>query len=143
MKPRVILLEDDELIRDSLTRFLSRKGYDVIHSPDPSICPVLQRYRNGEIQDEIYGDYLLTDNNMPVLSGLELIELQMKIGCKSAIANRAVMSATWEESDIAKAKRLGCEVFHKPLDLKEVLSWLERGKESLCRDRKLVSLSTE
>lgn len=140
MIPRVILLEDDDLIRISLTRFLSQRGYEVVNSPDPSICPILQKFRNGHFQNEFFGDFLLTDNNMPVLCGLELIEMQLTAGCQGIIPHRAVMSATWDEDSLAKAEKLGCEVFHKPLDLADVLDWLERGKQALCRDRKLVAL---
>jgi len=140
MRPRVILLEDDDLIRTSLARFLSQRGYEVIISPDPSICPILQKFRSGHFQDEFFGDFLLTDNNMPVLCGLELVEMQMKAGCKGLVPNRAVMSATWSEEDMAKAETLGCTVFNKPLDLDDVLDWLEKGKQALCADRKLVSL---
>ena len=140
MKPRVILLEDEELIRFSLQRYLMGKGYEVISASDPSICPIFQKFRDELFQDELFGDFLLTDNNMPFMNGLRLIELQMEQRCMERVLYRAVMSAAWTEEDLAKAARAGCKVFHKPLDLEEVLDWLERGEKSLCKDRKLVPI---
>lgn len=140
MIPRIILLEDDELVRMALTRALSRRGYEVVSSPDPSICPVCRKFQSGGFGGRVLGDFLLTDNNMPFLNGLDLIAMQVEQGCKGGIRNKAVMSAAWEDEDLEKATQLGCQIFHKPLDIAEVFSWLERGKQSLCADRELVPL---
>jgi len=140
MNPRVILLEDDELIRIALTRYLTNRDYEVVSASDPSICPIFQKFGDGLLEDQLFGDFLLTDNNMPFMNGLRLVELQVGKECTGGVLYRAVMSASWTEEDIANAERVGCQVFHKPLDMEEVLAWLESGKESLSKDRKLVPL---
>ena len=140
MIPRIILLEDDELVRMALTRALLRRGFEVVSSPDPSICPVFRKFQSGGLGEKVLGDFLLTDNNMPFLNGLDLIAMQVEQGGRGGIRNKAVMSAAWDDDDLEKATRFGCQIFHKPLNIAEVYSWLERGKQSLRADRELVSL---
>jgi len=66
MPPRILLVDDDDFVRDSLYMLLESAGYEVLsasNAPDgltifrQSIRPV---------------DLLVTDYNMPQMSGLEL-----------------------------------------------------------------------
>ena len=68
MKPTVVLVEDEEMIRGLLTEVLKRTGYEVLSCayPEEGIA-VCQQYP-GRI------DLLLTDVVMPGMSGPELVE---------------------------------------------------------------------
>jgi CheY-like chemotaxis protein len=65
--PRTVLIVDDEeVMRDLLTRILERAGYSVFAETDGD--KGLQRCREGDI------DVVVTDMMMPAMNGLELIE---------------------------------------------------------------------
>jgi DNA-binding response OmpR family regulator len=140
MLARVVLIEDEDLLRDGLERSLRRKGYEVVSVSDPSFCPAFMKSENACTTEQPCGDFILTDNNMPTISGLDFIEMQIKKGCKGAVSNAAVMSAFWSEDDLLKAQKLGCKIFNKPLDLRELLTWLDMSKKALNPDRKLIPL---
>jgi CheY-like chemotaxis protein len=63
--PTVLVVDDDEIMRDLLTRILSRAGYDVVAANDGD--GGLARFREGDI------DVVITDMMMPAMDGLELI----------------------------------------------------------------------
>jgi hypothetical protein len=53
------------------------------------------------------------------------------------------MSADWNETDLKRAAKLGCKVFHKPFDLEELLEWLDDCREEIDHNRVLAKWSTE
>ena len=140
MKQRIIVLDDDSGIRHSLTILLGRYGYEVISSPDPTLCPVFIGPDKSCPHEDVCGDFLLTDNQMPKMTGLEFVEHQKLRGCKGLIANKAVMSGSWSAEEIEKAEELGCKIFIKPVLVEEILEWLNKQKISISPDRKLADL---
>jgi len=142
MKTRIIIFEDEYLIRYSLTSKLSKRGYEVLSFSDPTFCPAVYKSepKCPNPDGSVCCDFLLTDNNMPNMMGLEFIEQQIEKGCKGVFKNKAVMSAAWSAEDLAKAESLGCKVFHKPLDFEAILDWLAEGADLLEEDRQLISL---
>jgi DNA-binding response OmpR family regulator len=64
---RILIVEDDEIIRAIVSHAIGQLGYDV------------DTAENGELAWEKLNlqnyDLLITDNNMPRLTGLELVEL--------------------------------------------------------------------
>lgn len=141
MKPKVIIFEDEYLINYSLTKKISANGFEVLSFSDPTECPIFfgPEQKSQEDFDLVRGDYLLTDNRMPNMTGLEFVEQHMQNGWNGVFMNIAVMSAAWSDRDIVKAKKFGCEVFNKPLSIEEILVWLGKGKCLLEEDRRLVS----
>ncbi len=51
------------------------------------------------------------------------------------------MSTTWSEADWQYARKLGCRLFGKPFDLKEMLEWLVDCSKKIDADRKLFNWS--
>lgn len=140
MKLRILVLEDDEVTRKSLALLLRKYGYEVIDAPEPTLCPI---YLSAETcsHEDVCGDFLLTDNRMPKMSGLEFIEAQSQKGCKGVIGNKAVMSGFWSVEEREKAEKCGCKIFKKPFHIEEVIEWLEERKNFISPDRKLAILS--
>ena len=66
MKYRILLVEDDELSVKIYSRLLTKWGFEVHYANDGYLA--LQM-----LQDQTY-DLLLTDNQLPFMSGLELLE---------------------------------------------------------------------
>ncbi|MEJ2199757.1 MAG: response regulator [Desulfuromonadaceae bacterium] len=141
MKPRIILLEDNESSRFCLVLLLEQKGYEVVHAPDPTICPVYSNPAGTCPHEHPCGDFLLTDNDMPKMTGLEFIEAQVSRGCKGAATHKAVMSGSLRQAEREKAEALGCKIFTKPIRMEDVFGWLNQKKQQLPPDRKLTDLS--
>jgi two-component system response regulator HydG len=67
----LLVVDDDEAVRLSLERTLTREGYGVVLAPDGQAA--LDRLRQGGI------DLLLSDLKMPGLTGLELLKLAKEV----------------------------------------------------------------
>lgn len=125
MNPRIIIFEDEDLVRIALKRVLLSKGFEVFSYSNPTLFLAADEICPHELRQ---GDFLLTDNHMPNMSGLDFIEKQTELGCKSMLSNKAVMSASWSDENLEKAKSLGCKIFHKPFAITEILDWLDKQK---------------
>ncbi len=107
---KILLLEDDKLLNDSISRYLSIKGHSV------------QSFRDGEsaldsINESCY-DLLILDINVPNISGLTLLEIlnERKIQIPTIF-----ISAIIDIDDISRAFDLGChDYLKKPFHLKEL-----------------------
>lgn len=129
---RVFIFDDQELIRHLAKDILEANGYEVYTFSYPFNCELCQCADGNACADVI-----ISDVNMPNTTGLEFIENQINTGCK--IENIALMSGSWSESGLEKAKRLGCKVFHKPFDIKEMTKWLENCEKNTDSSRILAS----
>ncbi len=99
MRPRIIVFEDDEASRNLLTLVLERRGYEVISSPDPTLCPIYSNLGESCPHEDACGDFLLTDNRMPRMTGIDFVEVQSQRGCKGIVKNKAVISGTWSPEE--------------------------------------------
>ena len=116
---RALVFEDEEGLMEILARILERRGYEVVAFRDPSTCPL---YSGGACFSAC-ADILITDLRMPNVSGLEFLDHQFKQGC--SIRNVALMSGAWSFEDIHRAEKLGCRVFKKPFNVKDLDDWLD------------------
>jgi len=128
-RPRVIIIDDDESVRQLLGRFLSKRGYEVHSFSDPSFCHVYRKHEGGCENHHACADVLITDYKMPHMSGIELLKQQCANSCKQHCSNKAVISGMLTGDEKALISSLGATVFHKPFTLKEIEAWLaEREK---------------
>ena len=128
-KPRVILFEDDRSIRKMLKLIFEENGLEVITYENPSLCP-LQHSHDCQCSDmEICADIVITNVDMPKVSGLDFIESQMKKGCK--ISNVAIMSGSWGRKNTDRASDLGCAIFSKPFLPSDIKEWIEKCLEEM------------
>jgi CheY-like chemotaxis protein len=142
-KARVIIIDDDPGCRALLELLLKQKGYEVISLSDPTACPLYAGPQCTCPQDQACGDFLLTDNRMPGMTGIEFVERQMQRGCKGIIGNKAVLSGTWSEQELAQAKLLGCRVFDKPFKLNDIVAWMNDREQRILPGRKLVTFDSD
>lgn len=138
MKFRAIVIDDDQSCRSLLAMFLRQRGYEVICLPDPTACPLFEDEDCTCLQEEVCGDFLLSDNRMPGMTGLEFIDRQVRGGCKGVVGNKALLSGSWQPAELEEAERLGCQVFDKPYRTHEIAAWLDRRERFIPADRKLV-----
>jgi DNA-binding response OmpR family regulator len=119
--PRILLVDDFVEIRELLSTMLTRLGYEVDVASDgasgwDAFCS--KRY-----------DLLITDNDMPILSGIELVRRVRAIPDKLPVI---VISgfAPWEDADVNSLLRPGAFI-EKPFSfptLKAEVEQLTNGK---------------
>ena len=122
-KIKAIVIDDDELIRLTLESVLKKRGYEVQSYSEPMFC---LNYLDHECICNLNSpctDIIITDLNMPSVNGLAFIEHQIQNGCK--VDNIAVMSGYWSDQTLEKAIMIGCQIFEKPFDLKDLHQWLD------------------
>jgi hypothetical protein len=74
---------------------------------------------------------------MPTMEGLKSIKDRIDKGCK--VKFRALMSTVWSEADWQYAQKLGCRLFRKPFELKEMLEWFDGCTKQIDTERKLFN----
>jgi CheY-like chemotaxis protein len=140
MRLRIIVVDDEEVIRDVLKDFFTALGHEVLTSTEPLTCPI---YTGGECPcapGEVCGDFLITDNRMPRMSGIQFIQNQIRAGCKGITANKAIMSASFTDDELEQVRRLECRVFLKPFSLAEIEKWVNENRKNIDPDRRLRDL---
>jgi len=136
LKPRILVFEDNDMIRSTLKAALTEKGYEVHTFSDPAMCPLYHGVDHDCRLDHPCSDIIISDINMPFENGLVFIENRLKKGCQVKI--RALMSSDWNESDFRDAENLGCKTFSKPFDLEAMLSWLADCRKKI-DDKRVLS----
>ncbi len=117
MNKVILVIEDEELIRQDLVRTLQLTGYDVIDAA------------NGEQgllrAQEVLPDLIISDIMMPKLSGFDVLkELQKEP--VTAVIPFLFLSAKSEKFDIRDGMNLGADHYiTKPYDIDELLSAVE------------------
>lgn len=121
-KRRVILYDDDPAILEMLTLFFQELGYEVIAYSEPVDCAV---YNENErcIVERPCADIVITDFEMPRMTGLELLERQVRRGCHLDSRNKAVFSGNLDPARTEAIRKLGCAVFHKPCRMSTLAAW--------------------
>ncbi len=113
MVSRILLVEDNELNRDMLSRRLIRHGYVVDMAFDG---------KEGVIKaKEILPDLILMDMSLPVMDGWEATKT---IKADPELENIPIigLSAHAMKSDIDKAMAAGCDDYDtKPVELQRLL----------------------
>lgn len=114
MVHKILLVEDNELNRDMLSRRLQRKGFEVTFALDG-------REGLDKISSE-RPDLVLMDIGLPIMDGWEAIA---KAKTDQSIASIPIIALTAHalEADREKALTLGAEDFDtKPVDFKRLLA---------------------
>ena len=140
MKYITILCEDNDNIREIFNFILEERGYEVFSFKDAVDCPLnaLTECRCNHVNP--CSDIIISDVSMPKVNGIEFVENLRDNGCK--INNIALVSGYWTESDISRAKKIGCTVFHKPLKPDVLIEWLEVCEKNIDPKRVLSEISS-
>ena len=141
MRPRAIIFEDDDTLRELLSDILHQRRYEVLSASNPLGCPVYDDLTARCPHEFACGDFLLTDNHMPAMTGLEFVKAQEERGCKGVVHNKAVLSAHWTDHELEMANCLGCKIFHKPFSIDEINNWLDEREKLIPPDRQLDDLN--
>jgi len=114
---KLLLVEDNEMNRDMLSRRLERKGYTVV-------CAVDGQEGVNKARAE-KPDLILMDMSLPVIDGWEATH-QLKEGGDTKAIPLIALTAHAMEGDERKAREAGCDDYDtKPVDLARLLGKIE------------------
>lgn len=129
-KKRAIIYDDDIVILNVMSMFFELRDYEVIACREPVPCPVyIERGRCTNAAP--CGDIILTDDQLPRMSGSQLLDAQMRSGCKLTSKNKAIMSAVFDSRSLAAVKRLGCRYFRKPVEFVDLEHWVAECEQRI------------
>lgn len=112
-RPRILLVEDNEMNRDMLTRRLERRGYEVLSARDGAEALAKARSEAPEL--------ILMDMSLPVIDGWEATR-QLKADPATKAIPVIALTAHAMSGDREKALAAGCDDFDtKPIDLQRLL----------------------
>jgi two-component system, cell cycle response regulator DivK len=115
--PRILLVEDNEMNRDMLSRRLIRKGYDVVMAEDGQ--------QGVDLAGTAAPDLILMDLSLPVIDGWEAMRQIKAADATKAIPVIALTAHVMVGSE-AQALAAGCDDFDtKPVDLARLLGKIE------------------
>jgi CheY-like chemotaxis protein len=115
--PKILLVEDNDMNRDMLSRRLIRKGYEVVIAMDGQEGVNMAGSENP--------DLILMDMSLPLIDGWEATR-QIKASEQSKIPIIA-LTAHAMAADRDKALEAGCDDYDtKPVELSRLLEKIER-----------------
>ena len=116
--PKLLLVEDNEMNRDMLSRRLARKGYEVVCAVDGQQGLDLARREQP--------DLILMDMSLPVLDGWEATR-RLKADAELRSIPVIALTAHAMASDEQQARDAGCDDFDtKPVELPRLLDKIQR-----------------
>jgi CheY-like chemotaxis protein len=139
MRLRILIIDDEESLRETFKWHLESLGHEVIVLPDPRPCAAYMR--KPCTLKKPCADILIVDYNMPHMNGIELLELMEESGCLFPDYHKMILTGDATRIDHAAAKRLGCVIRQKPLRLADLEIWVDSIAQQIPADRKLADLS--
>ena len=114
---KILLVEDNEMNRDMLTRRLERKGFEVVIAIDGQA--------GVDMASSCSPDIILMDLSLPVIDGWEATR-QIKADPATQPIPVIALTAHAMAGDEQKALQAGCNDYDtKPIDLKRLLGKIE------------------
>ena len=115
--PKILLVEDNEMNRDMLSRRLEKRGYALTIAVDGA--------QGVALAQSAHPDLILMDMSLPVIDGWEATK-QLKADPATAGIPVIALTAHAMESDRQKAIAAGCDDFDtKPVELARLLVKIE------------------
>jgi DNA-binding NtrC family response regulator len=133
---RILVADDQEMMRDSLAGMLAREGHEVVACSDGSAA-VMRLESAGRF------DLLITDQKMPRMGGLELLSEARRLRPEMPVV---LMTAFGNVNNAVEAMRLGAyDYIQKPFDGDEVKLLIDRVLEHsrLVRENQALKTITE
>ena len=113
---KILLVEDDDCLRESLKLILGENGMSVETAPDGKIA--LRELQHHEF------DAIILDDNLPFIQGSELLGL---IRIQNPKVKIIVMSGLFNADGIKKIKSLGADmVLEKPFNFELITEYLKQ-----------------
>ncbi|HOE18028.1 MAG TPA: sigma-54 dependent transcriptional regulator [Syntrophorhabdaceae bacterium] len=131
-KKKILIIDDEQSLLESLEMFLSEKGYDV--------CCTLSAAEGVKKNESFAPDIVILDIRLPDKNGLDVLqELRQRHNEKNII----IITAFHDMETTITAMKLGaCEYIPKPIDIEELEKAIDRALKvgSLKRGADAISL---
>jgi two-component system chemotaxis response regulator CheY len=115
---RVLLVEDDNLLRKSVHRILSRAGHEVWETTGPKVAM--------HMLTQVPVDVMITDIYMPGMNGVELITRLDRTQCPKVIAMTGGGVTRTPEALLDDARLAGAQrTLEKPFESRELIEALD------------------
>jgi CheY-like chemotaxis protein len=115
--PKLLLVEDNEMNRDMLSRRLTRRGYDVVIAVDGA--------QGVEMAGSEMPDLVLMDFSLPVIDGWEATR-KIKAAQNTKHLRVIGLTAHAMAGDREKAIQAGCDDYDtKPIELERLIQKIE------------------
>ncbi len=128
--PHILIVDDEEIVRESLSGWLEKDGYTVDTAPDGPTA--LERLRGGA------WSILLVDLKMPGMDGLQVLEAARKLQPEAAVV---MITAFATVETAVKAIKLGAtDYLVKPFDPEELSVMIQRivNQQSMVRENAIL-----
>ena len=117
MPVKILLVEDNEMNRDMLSRRLLRNGFEVVMAVDGQQAVDMAASENPAV--------ILMDMSLPVIDGWEATR-QIKANAATASIPVIALTAHAMAEDEAKARDAGCDDFDtKPVDIQRLVGKIQ------------------
>src|SRR5262245_37928693 len=107
---RILVVDDQEMMRDSLAATLAREGHEIVAANDGPVA--VSKLQSGRF------DLLITDLKMPKMTGIELLNESKRIRPDTPVV---MMTAFATVQTAVEAMRAGAyDYIQKPFDGEEI-----------------------
>lgn len=115
--PKILLVEDNEMNRDMLSRRLQRRGYEIVVAVDGAQGVAMANAENP--------DLILMDMSLPIMDGWEATK-NIKANTNTQSIPIIALTAHAMSGDREQALKAGCDDYDtKPIDLSRLLTKIE------------------
>jgi CheY-like chemotaxis protein len=123
----VLVVDDDEIIRESVVWSLREEGYAVLEAADGKAAL-------NQMREHAEGMVVLLDLAMPQVDGysvLQAVELEPTLGARHALIVMTAQDRTLPLAFVEQMTRLHSAVLAKPFDLDKLLDAVASAAERL------------
>ena len=127
MKLKILVVDDDESIRNMLKTALESKGHEVTTLADPTEFKYFDQLSCPCPEGEPCTDVLIADIVMPNIEGIDFCKKLKASGCRPlAKGNVAIISGYLTIHYMNELNDLGIHYMRKPFEMKEMFEWIEQ-----------------
>ncbi|MDT8419028.1 MAG: hypothetical protein RQ754_01200 [Desulfuromonadales bacterium] len=137
---RVAVLDSEESLRRLISLIMQHEGYEVFAFSEPLYCPLYtgkQQFCDRELPCT---DLMILDRQLPKMSALAYLNLQMAGGCRVENRHKLVLSIKATDREIKETGRLGCALLKKPFRVEDISGWVDQCSASVNPQRVLRAI---
>ena len=122
-----VVFDDEDLFCYLLTRILGEQDISVTTCAHPGLYLCCQPGVDSCPVEVPCVDFLITDQFMDEMTGLEFLARIKQLGCKIPDCRKAIISGNWTEETMDEARQLVPHVFEKSETKQCLARWIKEG----------------